>query len=299
MKLSIITINYNNVDGLRKTLASVAAQTYRDFEHIIVDGGSSDGSLEVIREYESILAYRLKWISEPDNGIYNAMNKGIEIALGKRLVNYFNRSECNEDQNENIKVVGCEYVLFLNSGDCLIDANVLQMVNDVKMQADLCYFDADFVYPNGKIEHHQYPDELSFDFFWQDALCHQATWYRINALVQMGGYDERYKIIGDTAMNMDLCLINNHTYQHYPLIISIFDASGISISKNGIELTQKEFENYYTERLTPALYQIFEKYRSVTRSAIYHKFEKLQCAFSKRIVVWFTRVILFFDRIFA
>ena len=94
MKLSIITINYNNAEGLRKTLASVAAQTYPNIEHIIVDGGSTDGSVDVIREYESTLtsslsplSSRLKWLSEKDTGIYNAMNKGIEIALGKRVVN--------------------------------------------------------------------------------------------------------------------------------------------------------------------------------------------------------------------
>ena len=113
MKLSIITINYNNADGLRKTLASVASQTYANIEHIIVDGGSMDGSVELIREYAdnqakgeklkvkcaddsaaetsasrlSPLASCLKWVSEKDTGIYNAMNKGIEIALGKRVVN--------------------------------------------------------------------------------------------------------------------------------------------------------------------------------------------------------------------
>ena len=83
MKLSIITINYNNAEGLRKTIESVLAQTYTDIEYIIVDGASSDGSVEVIREYEQSLTSRLKWISEPDKGIYNAMNKGIEIALGR------------------------------------------------------------------------------------------------------------------------------------------------------------------------------------------------------------------------
>ena len=119
MKLTIITINYNNAEGLRKTLASVAPQTYADIEHIIVDGGSTDGSVEIIREYADNEAIRLqgytairqekngkaddalpnrpiassphrheiRWISEPDKGIYNAMNKGIEIALGKRIVN--------------------------------------------------------------------------------------------------------------------------------------------------------------------------------------------------------------------
>ena len=109
MKLSIITINYNNAEGLRKTLASVAAQTYRDIEHIIIDGGSTDGSVDIIRDYEETIHHtpytiHLIWLSEKDNGIYNAMNKGIEIALGRRIVNSFNRSELVEDKNHGIEI---------------------------------------------------------------------------------------------------------------------------------------------------------------------------------------------------
>lgn len=111
MRLSIITINYNNAEGLRKTLASVAAQTYKAIEHIIVDGGSTDGSVDVIKEYENTIKHsvtidkstiQVKWISEPDNGIYNAMNKGIEIALGYREVDAFNRSKPCGDKNKGV-----------------------------------------------------------------------------------------------------------------------------------------------------------------------------------------------------
>jgi glycosyltransferase involved in cell wall biosynthesis len=105
MKLSIVTINYNNAEGLRRTLDSVAAQTYRDIEHIIIDGGSDDGSTDIIKEYvqrvssEDRKENSVAWVSEKDNGIYNAMNKGIEIALGRRVVNSFNRSELVEDKH--------------------------------------------------------------------------------------------------------------------------------------------------------------------------------------------------------
>lgn len=111
MKLFIITINYNNVEGLRKTLASVASQTYRNTEHIIIDGGSTDGSVDVIKEYENTIKHsvtidkstiQVKWISEPDNGIYNAMNKGIEISLGYREVDAFNRSKLCGDKNKGV-----------------------------------------------------------------------------------------------------------------------------------------------------------------------------------------------------
>ena len=144
MKLSIITINYNNAEGLRKTLASVAAQTYPNIEHIIVDGGSTDGSVDVIREYADEQAMRLQgyeairqendevdntipnrpiaqspnrppkhvlWISELDKGIYNAMNKGIKMATG-------------------------DYCQFLNSGDVLINANCTQQMVEALEKAN-------------------------------------------------------------------------------------------------------------------------------------------------------------------
>ena len=155
MKLSIITINFNNAEGLRKTLASVAAQTYTDIEHIIVDGGSTDGSVEIIRDYadNQVIGERLevkgeensladnnastpytlhrtpsahvvRWISEPDKGIYNAMNKGIEIALGRLGVT---------DDHHSMPLASClspnslsDYIQILNSGDILAAADVTE-----------------------------------------------------------------------------------------------------------------------------------------------------------------------------
>ena len=170
IKLSIITINYNDATGLRKTLDSVAAQTYPHIQHIIVDGGSTDGSVKIIREYadnpaamgngqwaidsdtnrQSPIANRqIKWISEPDKGIYNAMNKGIEIALGRRVVNSFNRSELVEDKNKGIEIAlgrrevredhtsspiangqspiaQTDYIQILNAGDILAAPDVTE-----------------------------------------------------------------------------------------------------------------------------------------------------------------------------
>ena len=224
MQLSIITINYNDAEGLRKTLASVAAQTYPHIQHIIVDGGSTDGSVEIIREYADNQAkgerlevkgaekggsdsennptpiyttlhnstlqhnstpiyttlhdstppkHHVLWVSEKDKGIYNAMNKGIEIALGRRVVNSFNRSELVEDKNKGIEIAlgrreiredhtslpiangqspiaQTDYIQILNAGDILVAPDVTErmmnalahqckgMANECKVESVKC-----------------------------------------------------------------------------------------------------------------------------------------------------------------
>ena len=100
MKLSIITINYNNCEGLRETILSVVEQTCKQFEWIIVDGGSQDGSVALLEQYRSYFSY---WCSETDKGIYNAMNKGLQHAHG-------------------------DYCLFLNSGDRLTNNRIIEQV---------------------------------------------------------------------------------------------------------------------------------------------------------------------------
>ena len=163
MQLSIITINYNDAEGLRKTLASVSEQTYPHIQHIIVDGGSTDGSVEIIREYENNQCkvesvkckgmedvganeknnstpiyttlhnatppkHHVLWVSEKDKGIYNAMNKGIEIALGKRIVNDDHTSA--PIVNSQSPIAQTDYIQILNAGDTLAAPDVTErMVN--------------------------------------------------------------------------------------------------------------------------------------------------------------------------
>ena len=133
--VSIITINRNNLVGLRRTIASVLSQTWKEFEYIVIDGDSSDGSDEFIRTKDSLID---KWISEPDTGIYNAMNKGIKMASG-------------------------EYLLFLNSGDELYSSNILEQNKDDIKEVDLVYFNIQMI-SDDKAYIHKYPDKLNFEF---------------------------------------------------------------------------------------------------------------------------------------
>ena len=115
-KISIITVNYNNLEGLQRTFNSVFNQTWKEFEYVVIDGGSTDGSKELIEKYNDKIDY---WVSESDNGIYNAMNKGIKKAKG-------------------------EYLLFLNSGDNLFNHTVLEENHSVIKEMDLIYFNLEF-----------------------------------------------------------------------------------------------------------------------------------------------------------
>lgn len=248
MKLSIITINYNNAEGLRKTLASVASQTFRDYEHIIVDGGSTDGSVEVIREYEQSLASRLsplasnlKWLSEPDSGIYNAMNKGIEIALGKRVVNSFNRSELVEDKNKGIKMASGEYLLFLNSGDYLVDENVVKNVMNENLQEDIVY-GKQMTEKDGTLMPMKFysPEEMSFCAFLKSTLPHQCTFIRVALFDKIGMYNEQNKIVSDWEWNLQALFRWNVSLREIDVPISVYDTKGISSNQKMYELQQQE-----------------------------------------------------------
>ena len=120
MRLSIITVNYNNCMGLQRTMDSVIAQSFEDYEWLVIDGGSSDGSRELIEQNAEHFTY---WVSEPDHGVYHAMNKGIAKAKG-------------------------DYMCFLNSGDVYADAHVLERVFDYPLGQDLVFGDWYLQYPD-------------------------------------------------------------------------------------------------------------------------------------------------------
>lgn len=205
MKLSIITVNLNNRGGLQKTIDSVVSQTFKDFEWIVIDGGSTDGSRELIEDYADHFAY---WCSEQDKGIYNAMNKGIAHAIG-------------------------EYCLFLNSGDCLTDSNVLINVGIYLQEDDIIYGDARISYTDGRFENRCYPDIISLGYLFEGGkLCHQATFIK-TALFSSKQYDDNYKIAADFLFFLEQAF-SGKKFKHVHIFVCDYSMGGISDVADGI-----------------------------------------------------------------
>jgi len=208
MNISIITINYNNFDGLEKTIKSVFSQSYNKFEYIIIDGGSNDGSVNLLREHTNKVAY---CISEKDCGIYNAMNKGIQKATG-------------------------DFLIFLNSGDEFTNEKSLELclnkITNVPGK-DIYYGDMlvykDLIIPDNTLWKH--PKELDLPFFKKDTINHQSAFINKQLFKEFGLYPEAYKLASDYWLWLT-SLLNNKTFEYIEFPIIKFDFSGISASDN-------------------------------------------------------------------
>lgn len=229
MKLSIITVNLNNRDGLQKSIDSVICQTFHDFEWIVIDGGSNDGSKELIEQYAEHFVY---WVSEPDKGVYNAMNKGIKVAKG-------------------------EYLQFLNSGDWLYNETTLERCFSHSFNADIVY--GNLFFCRGEVmEPYYYPQKLSFRFLYKKSLGHPATFIK-RSILQSTLYDETFKIVSDWKFFLTQAL-NNKEFYYINEFISCFDTTGIS-SSSGL-LIEKERDAVLQEAVNPI---IVEDYKTIDK----------------------------------
>lgn len=215
MKLSIVTINYNNLKGLRKTMQSVFEQTWKDFEYIIIDGGSNDGSKEWIEQNSDKIT---NWISEPDNGIYHAMNKGIIVAKG-------------------------EYLLLLNSGDWFFDREILSNFMKDLGDYDIIYGNKINYFSDDKIIEEKSPTLIDFYVFaFSYSLPHQATIIRRSLFSEMGLYDENLKIVSDWKFALLAIFKHNYKYFHKDINLIYYDMNGVSSTEKHNSLQIKERE---------------------------------------------------------
>jgi len=199
VKLSIITINKNNASGLDRTIQSVISQTNKDFEYIVIDGASTDGSVEVIKKYSSGINY---WVSEKDTGVYNAMNKGIQKAQG-------------------------DYCLFLNSGDYLVSSTTLQdIINEISNieQADIFY--SNCIRTDGITSY--YPDYLTINNLLDNAINHQNTIIKRILFLEHGYYNEKFRVASDREFFLYELWKYKSKFIHLKTNISIYDMNGIS-----------------------------------------------------------------------
>lgn len=219
MKISIVSINRNNAAGLEKTLQSVAAQTFKEFEYIVIDGASTDGSVEVIKRYESRFAH-LKWVSEPDSGIYNAMNKGLRMASS-------------------------EYVQILNSGDGLASNEVTErMLEALEKEGNpsILYGNMIKCFPDGRrlTDKCFAGQEITMLEMFVGTLNHNPAYIRRDLFEKYGYYDEGLKIVSDWKWYLQAIILGGEQPQYVDLDVTLFDMEGISETNKELMQTERK-----------------------------------------------------------
>lgn len=237
MKLSIITINRNNAAGLEKTMQSVATQTIKDFEYIVVDGASTDGSVEVIKKLESEFTH-LKWVSEPDSGIYNAMNKGMRMASG-------------------------EYFQILNSADCLASEDVIErMLSALENTGypSILYGNMIKCFPDGRklLDRSFAGHDITMLGMYKGTLNHSPAYIRRDMFEKYGYYDESLKIVSDWKWYLQAIILGEEKPQYADLNITLFDMTGISETNK--ELDKAERKQVLEQMFPKAILADYERF---------------------------------------
>ena len=238
MILSIITINRNNVAGLEKTMLSVVSQTFKEFEYIVVDGASTDGSVEVIKKLEPEFGDRLKWVSKSDKGIYNAMNKGIRMASG-------------------------EYIQILNSADCLASDDVMErMLAELEKQGcpSILYGNMVKCFPNGQkmVDKCFAGQEITMLGMFTGTLNHDPAFIRRDLFEKYGYYDESLKIVSDWKWYMQAIILGEEKPYYVDINVTLFDMTGISETNK--ELDKAERKQVLEQMFPKAILADYERF---------------------------------------
>lgn len=263
MKLTIITINYNNKEGLIKTFDSIAKQTWLDFEYIVIDGGSTDGGKELIEKNPQVNY----WVSEKDSGVYNAMNKGILKATG-------------------------DYIIFMNSGDFFFNEKVLENVQphfssniDILYGDTLCFNDKGYK----KLET---PDKkLTFGFFYNGGINHQAAFIKRELFHKYFLYNEDYKICADWEFFIVVICLHRATYQHVNEIICYYDFSGISARPENQHIYKDEREQTLNKYF-PTFVDDFESLKVLNQRRMQHILHIKKSPVAWRLFKWVINIFM-------
>lgn len=235
--ISIITINFNDASGLKKTIESVVNQSFQDFEFVVIDGKSVDESVDIIKQYPRIN----NWISEPDKGIYDAQSKGALKATG-------------------------QYSLFLNSGDALADMDVLSRIAPYLQSGKSFYYGNLLLAINGAIENHLAPKEVDLDFMLNSTFWHPCVFIKTELFHKYGTYNPEFKICGDYEFFIRCLVKPGITCEYLNEFITLFDGNGISNNKSQEALQLSERELAWKLNVSDLVYDSLKQQNSFTRS---------------------------------
>lgn len=258
MKISIITVCFNAKDTIEETFLSVINQTYKNFEYIVIDGASSDGTLEIIDKYKENISYIL---SESDKGVYEAMNKGLKRATG-------------------------DFIFFLNANDAFYDEHILEkVVQTLKENPErkILFGDISRVSEDKKTKTiEKYAKVQNVFYFINNNICHQCIFYHKSLFEQFGGYSEEYQIFSDWDFNIKCMSKNNVPSIYLPIPIANFQMGGICTNNGKYKkiyreehekLIQKHFSDIsfiinsdkYLMKTFKTIYQIFRNDFLITK----------------------------------
>ena len=274
--ISIITVNLNNLHGLKKTVESLVGQGSENFEWVFVDGVSADGSWEYVQEMANSgqFQFPIKLTSEKDSGIYDAMNKGIMRSEG-------------------------EYILFLNSGDSFRTNYSLQKFEEeYELEKDLAFYSFAIELEGYGVQV-TYPTELREEFFWNSSLCHQSTFIHKSVFENLGLYNTNYRIIADRYHFIEGIFKHGYRYKiinEFHLVI--FNGDGISSTQYALRVA--EIERMFTEIFGPFVVRNLIElgyYKSLEKNRLIWRGMLALIRWKSSIVVGVERVVQFFKKL--
>ena len=219
--ISVVTVSYNAVTTIEKTILSVINQNYSNIEYIVIDGGSIDGTVDIIKKYPDKITY---WVSEPDKGIYDAMNKGIIVATG-------------------------EWINFMNTGDTFYNENVFSEIFELNSYTE------DVISGCAQLANHKIwkpldSKKMTLMDFYISGLCHQATFIKKKIFRDLM-YDEKLKIVADSKFFIQALIMNNCSYRNINVMVCCYDWAGISGDSSR---QKKELDRVMRELLPQKIY---------------------------------------------
>lgn len=229
-KISVVTVCYNAVNTIEKTILSVINQTYQNIEYIIIDGASTDGTVDMINKYVDKISY---FVSEPDKGIYDAMNKGIDASSG-------------------------EWINFMNAGDSFAEKNSIEFMSSFFYEAKIVF--GNMLRTDGKhtiLTKGAHGDNIDAFDFMHASVCHQAAFIKKELFINYGEYDLKYQLAADAEFFFRVLIREKVSYKYIDKTISVFALGGLSSIHHCVY--DEERKKFLVDYLGVSTYNRFEE----------------------------------------